>query len=224
MPLFVTAFTPPAPLTGLTVTGIGGAAVVLEWDPSPLAGGDFVDYRVYRSLSGHDDDFTLLATITDQSAATFSDYTAPLDRAIWYRVTHSNLDFESDPAEAVTALEGCSWWIVTPGAAAESFELPNVTEYQSQFPLQSIEHEPIGRPTKLVETGLLLAEEGNLTTYLLPTDAGILDLLRAAASGASTQPLLKTPYGEVFAVAVGTIQRTRQPGGRQEVSFRFVAV
>jgi hypothetical protein len=223
MPLFRTAFVPPAPLEGLTATAVGGAFVLLEWTPSGLAPEDFVAYTVARSLDGLS--YAELARISDQGTASFADYAAPLDRPLWYRVTVESLDGISDPAEATSELAGCAFWLVTPGAPEASFELPNVTAYESAWPLQSIEHEPIGRSRKLVETGLLLGEEGRLTAHLLPADdPAVLVLLRAAVSGASTGLLLKTPYGEVYAVALGSIARVRGPGGEQDVSFRFVAV
>ena len=224
MPTFTTAFTPPPPIEGLTATAIGGAAIVLEWSPSTLSPEDFVAYIVARSLTGGDD-FVEVATIPDQATTTWADYAAPLDRPVYYRVSQANLDFVSDPVEVVTALEGCAWWLVTPGAPDASFELPNVTAYEGEFPMQQVEHEPLGRPLKLVESGELLGEQGNLTAHLLPIhDPQVLALLRAAASGSSTSVLLKTPYGEVFSVAIGTIRRVRLTGGRQEVSFRYVAV
>lgn len=223
MPVFTTAFVPPPPVDGLTATAVGGALVRLDWDPSSLSPEDFVSYTVLRSLTG--EDYVPLGTINDAAASSWEDYSAPLDRTLYYRVVQSNLDYASDPADVTTALEGCAFWLVTPGAAASSFELPDVTDYDSEWPLQSTEHEPIGRPLKLVETGLLLGEQGTITTHLSPVhDPGILNLLRAAASGSSTEVLLKTPYGEVFRVSLGTIERKRSPGGFQDVSFRFVAV
>ena len=225
MPLFTTHFVPPPILEGLTATAVGGAAVVLEWFPTTLAAEDFVDYRVYRSLTGEATDYTLLAVHTDAAEVTFADYAAPLDRPVFYRVTQSNLDYESDPAEVETALEGCAWWLVTPGAPEASFEVPNVTGLESEWPLPSEEFTPLGRSRKLVESGLLLGEEGTATAHLEPEHhPAVLDLLRAAAAGTSAGLLLKTPYGEVFAVAVGTIARTRLPGGAQEVTFRYVEV
>ena len=224
MPLFSTAFVPPDPVEGLTATAVGGAFVRLEWTPTALSAEDFVAYNVLRSLSGAPGSYVLLARIADPATSVYDDYAAPLDRPLFYQVTQENLDYASDPAEVSTALGGCEWWLVTPGAPEASFELPRVTEYESGWPLQSVEHEPIGRSRKLVETGLLLGEEGSLTANLLPEhDPAVLELLRSAAAGNATEVLLKTPYGEVFRVAVGSIRRVRSPGGVQDVSFRFVA-
>ena len=79
-----------------------------------------------------------------------------------------------------------------------------------------------GRPYKLVEQGLLLGEESDLTMHLLPEDAATMDKLRAAA----VEPgiLLKSPYGEVYPVAMGSLTRTRLVGGRQEVRAKVVQI
>ena len=224
MPTFSTAFEPPAPLEGLTATAVGGAYVEVSWSPSELSAEDFVAYMVERSVDGGATWLTL-ATIADQATTLYQDYSAPLDRPLVYRVSQSNLDYASAPVEVTTALEGCAWWLVTPGALEASFEIPNVVAYESEWPLQSLEHQPIGRPLKLIETGLLLGEEGNLSAHLTAEhDPEVLNLLRAISAGASSAPLLKTPFGEVFAVVVGSIRRTRLVGGAQSVSFRFVSV
>ena len=223
MPLFTTLFTPPAAIEDLTAVAIGGI-VVLEWSPSTLDPEDFTGYRVSRSLTGQPDEYVELAQIADQSVSTYTDYSAPIGRTLFYRVTQSDLDYESEPAEVTTALSECVWWLVAPAVPGASLEIPNVTGYESEWPVQSAEHEPIGRPAKLVETGLVLAEEGSITAFLEPAhDPSVLLGLRAAAGG-STEILLKTPYGEVFSVVVETMKRERQPDGYQTLSFRFVGV
>ena len=223
MPLFSASFVPPPALGELAISVVDPAAVYLEWSPSTILPEDFGAYQVYRSVAGAP--FVLLATLEDQATTSYTDYAAPIGPDLAYRVTQSNLDEESAPLDATVAMDQCAWWLVTPGAPDASFEVPNVTGLESSWPLQSEEHEPIGRSHKLVETGLLLGEEGTATAYLEPEhDPGVLALLRGAAAGTSSEVLLKTPYGEVFAVSVGTIKRTRRPGGAQEVEFRFVAV
>jgi len=223
VPLFTVSFVPPAALTGLAVSVVDPAAILLEWDPSTIAPGDFRYYQVARSIAGGE--YVLLATLPNQADTTYTDYAAPIGPDLAYRVTQSNLDETSAPQEANVTMDQCAWWLVTPGAPDASFEVPNVTGLESSWPLQSEEHEPIGRSRKLVETGLLLGEEGTATAYLEPEhDPAILNLLRGAARGTSTEVLLKSPYGEVFAVSVGTIKRTRRPGGAQEVEFRYVEV
>ena len=223
MPLFTASFVPPPALGSLEVSTVDPAAILLEWSASTIVPEDFGAYRVYRSVAGGP--WVLQVTLEDQATTSWTDYTAPIGVDLAYRVTQSNLDEESDPLEANVTLEECAWWLVTPGAPEASFEVPNVTGLESEWPLQVEEHEPIGRSRKLLESGLLLGEEGTCTAHLeAEHDPAVLALLRGAAAGTSTQVLLKTPYGEVFAVAVGTIKRTRRPGGTQDVEFRFVAV
>lgn len=223
MPLFTASFVPPPAITDLEVSTVDPAAILLEWAPSTIAPEDFRYYQVARSVAGGP--WVLLATLADQAATSYMDYAAPIGPEVAYRVTQSNLDEESDPNVATVTMDECSWWLVTPGAPDASFEVPNVTALESEWPLQSEEHEPLGRTRKLVETGVLLGEEGSATAYLeREHDPAVLALLRGAASGASSEVLFKSPYGEVFAVSVGTIKRTRRPGGAQEVEFRFVAV
>ena len=224
MPTFTTAFEPPPTIEGLTASAETAAAVILEWSPTTLAEVDFVAYQVYRSTTGQADDYELLATISDRAQATYIDYEAPIDVPLYYRLTQLSHDGESEPAETTSRLDVCEFWLVTVGAVGESFELPNVTDYASSWPLQSTEHEPLGRPYKLIETGQQLGEEGSLTCVLLPEDAPVLARLRSAVAGIDAELLLKTPYGEVFEVDLGTIERERQQGGRQRVTFRFVQV
>ena len=223
MPLFTASFVPPPAVGELSISVVDPAAILVEWTPSTIPPEDFLYYQVSRSIAGGP--WVLLATLVNQADTSYTDYAAPIGPDLSYRVTQSNLDEESAPQEAGVTMDECSWWLVTPGAPDASFEVPNVTGLESEWPLQTEEHEPIGRSRKLVETGLLLGEEGTATAYLTPEhDPAVLALLRGAAQGVASEVLLKTPYGEVFAVSVGTIKRTRRPGGAQEVEFRFVAV
>jgi hypothetical protein len=221
MPLFSTAFTPPAELEGLTVSAESPAAVRLEWSPSTLSAIDFVSYNVYRSMTGAPDSYELLAAIGDQSVTVYDDYAAPIGARLFYRVTQSSLDDESLPAEATSWLDICEWWLVIPGVEGASFELPNVTTYDTGWPLQRVEHEPLGRSRKLIETGEQLGEEGSLRMLLTRDDAAVVPQLLAAIAGTRTL-VLKTPYSDVLTVQLGPVERSRSPDDRQTVTLRFV--
>jgi hypothetical protein len=222
VPLFSTVFTPPPQLTGLEVNAGEAASVVLTWDPSTITPGDFVAYNVYRSAGGAT--FVLLAALPNQSDTTYTDHAAPIGVGLTYRVTQVSLDDESAPAEGSIELDQCEWWLVTPGAATASFELPNVTEYESSWPMQSEAYEPLGRRFKLVESGLVLGEQGALGMLLLPEQAAVVTQLRSALAGAAERLLLKSPHGEVIEVKLGSLSRTRQAQGRQEVALTFTQV
>ena len=223
MPTFTTAFTPPPTIEGLTATA-SGAGVVLTWDPTTLSAVDFVAYHVQRSAAGGS--FVELVSIADAATTTFTDYAAPLGVQLVYRVSQESLDYSSEPAEVTTLVDACEFWLVLRATGQQlGFEVPNVAAMQSVWPMQSVEHEPLGRPYKLVESGELLGEESTVEALLLPDQANVAQLIRqVAARRVADEILWKTPYGDVHAVAIGSIASSRDVGGRQTLTFRTIAI
>jgi len=223
MPLFTTAFTPPPPIDGLTVTA-SGAGVELSWNPTTLSAVDFVSYNVDRSVDGGS--FVRLATLRDPASTEFADYAAPLGVRLTYRLTQSSLDYDSDPVDVDTLVDACEFWLVLATTGEQvGFEIPNVTAMSTTWPLQMTEHEPLGRTRKLVETGELLGAESLVRALLLADQADVARLIRqVAARRTSDEVLWKTPYGDVQAVALGSIASERGVDGRQTITFRTIDI
>ena len=229
MPRFTVDVPPPPSVEGLIATATG-ASVVLSWDPSVVDPADFALYVVSRSVDGGS--FVRVASLPDQAATTFADYTAPIGRPLVYRVVVETVAYEvSDPADVATLVDACEFWLVRSamndaGATVQiGFEVPNVSSMATVWPMQSAEHEPIGRRHKLVESGEMLGAETVVEALLLPDQADVARLIRTAAADVRHGDLLwKTPYGDVEAVVLGSMTASRGVGGRQTIGFRTIAV
>lgn len=223
MPTFSSNFTPPASVTGLAAyANVPASSIDLTWDATAL-GANFRSYRVYRSLDGVT--YAEIGLILIEADSLWSDYDAPLDTPLWYSVTVWNADEESAPTEVTSELDVSQWWFVTPGDAANTFELRTVVGYDDEQPLQQEDYSPLGRNRKLVVTGELLGNEGALTANLSREDAAIIERLRERSIDDTNEfHLLKSPFGEVFRIRLRGISRSRGGAGRQVVRIPFVEV
>jgi len=223
MPAFVTVFTPPDAVTGLAAfANVAASSVDLTWDATAL-GVNFGSYRIERSLDGVT--YAEIGSILVEADSEYSDYTAPLDTPLWYRVTVWNLDTEGLPSDATSELDVSQWWFCTPGDPSNTFEIRTVVGYEDGNPLQQEDYEPLGRNRKLVVTGELLGNEGSLTANLSREDATIIERLRQRSiDDTNSFHLLKSPFGEIFRVRLRSIRRTRGSAGRQVITIPFVEV
>jgi hypothetical protein len=223
MPTFTTNFAPPAPPAELNVVAdVPTSAVTLSWASTSL-GADFTAYRVYRQIGVGE--WVLLATLGVEAIATYTDYLAPLAVSLTYRVTVSNLDFESDPAVASTELSVVEWWLVRPGDSSLTFRLFVTTDYSDVVPVEEEEFVALGRRHKVQVQGEVLGTEGTLSVHLSNENRGLRDLLVRVAQGQEQEyVLLKTPYSEVYRVRLGDIRRRRRAAGHSEVTFPFTEV
>lgn len=225
MPTFSTDFAPPPAVGNLELTAeLEFSRVILSWDVSPTPEVDFGGYRVYRSLD-NGVTFVLLTTITDINTVTYTDYEAPLNVSLLYRVTQANLDFESDPADAATELESRMWWVVTPDDSDLTFAIPKITSASLTSPKVQEFYSPIGRPTRLAVGDVVLTEEGQLGFLVMPDNPGMIALLKRVQARMDGGILLKAPDGGVHMVQYGDMSRafTNIPG-LQEVSIPFTGV
>jgi hypothetical protein len=225
MPTFSTDFVPPDPVTGLTLTAdIPSSAMLLEWDATTL-GGAFVDYRVYRSTDAGAS-FELIGVIAIESESAFADYEAPLNVPIVYRVTVSTTDFESDPVEAGSGFNLDEWWLADPtGDVSRTFHLAYVTGWASRSPLERELYTALGRPKRIAVRGERLGEEGTVDIEAYPDNAAALwALLKDAQLHPTEYVLLKSPFGEVYRVTLGDIDRSRLGAGAQAITVPFVQI
>lgn len=225
MPEFSTSFTPPDPVEGLTIEAIlDESRVTLAWDATLIADVDFGGYRVYRSLDSGAS-WTLLTLLTGTTDVTYDDFEAPLNVDLLYRVTQSNLDFESDPVEAATVLASLYWWAVTPSSPSLTFAITRVRSAQLTSPkLQEI-YSPIGRETRVAVGEVVQTESGALTFIVMPDNPGAVALLKAVQARMDGYLILKAPDGVVHHVQYGDVSRNfTQVPGMQEITLPFTGV
>jgi glycosidase/fibronectin type 3 domain-containing protein len=89
--------TPPAAPTNLIVTSASPAAVSLGWDAHPNTDGDLAGFEIYR-------DSTLLATVEDSSATSYTDSAVTENQTYTYYIIAFDSSFNrSEQSNSVTA-------------------------------------------------------------------------------------------------------------------------
>lgn len=225
MPTFSTSFTPPAAVTGLTLQAVlEESKVELTWDATSILQVDFGGYRVYRSLDSGTT-FELLTILTLTTDVSFEDFTVPLNTNVVYRVTQSNLDFESDPVDASTVLETPYWWVVVPEDTSLTFAVKHIQSATMTSPKVQEIFSPIGRETRVVVGDVVQTEEGSLSFLVMPTDPGTIAIWKAIQARMDGGILLKAPDGVVHTSQFAAMQRSfTLIDGLQQVTIPFVGV
>lgn len=225
MPLFTTSFAPPPEVGNLEIeVDLTFSRVVLTWDVSPTAEIDFGGYRVYRS-SDNGVTWILLAVISGINTVTYEDFEAPLNQSLLYRVTQSNLDFESDPVEAGADMASTMWWVVVPDDSSLTFPIPKVRGASLTSPKVQDFYTPIGRPTRVAVGDVVLTETGELSFLAMPDNPGMVALLKRVQARMDGAIILKAPDGGVHRVQYGDMIRTfTNIPGMQEITIPFVGV
>jgi hypothetical protein len=224
MPLFTTVFAPPSAPSGLSVEADIDASVIrLTWDSSAIAQVDFFGFRVSRSVDAGIT-WELLTTLPLVNDVSFDDYAAPLNVPLTYRLTQSNIDFESDPSEASTSLESLQWQVVVPGDASLTFGIPKMRSARlTGIKVQDV-FSPIGRRGKLVVGEVVQVEDGEISFLAMPDKLGIVTLLRRIQDKMEGWILLKATDGSIFEVQYGSMSRSFTAVGYQEISIPFTGV
>lgn len=222
MPLFSTDFAPPPALASLTLYANNATtAVELEWSPSALAPEDFGGYYVYRQLGT--DDYELIASFTEQSAVEYTDFTAPLNTSVVYRVTQHNLDFESAPVQGATSLSSRYWWVVTPEDLSTTFAIQKIRSVSLTSPKVQEAYRPIGRSTQIVIGDSVFTEDGAISFLVTPENPATVAMMKKVQAKMQGTLLLKSSDGDVHRVRFGDVSRsyTNIPG-IQELSVPFL--
>ena len=222
MPIFTTTFAPPAAVIGLALTAnVSESSVDGSWEPTSEP--DFVEYRVFRVVGGVR---AQIATLSPNTNSSFRDYMVPLGVEVTYQVIVVDSDaLESDPAEASTVMDTTRWWIVHPGAPEYTFELRYIVGASETEPVESESFRPIGRDRKLVVQGEHFGAEGELSAQVFSADAWMIPRLRTMSDLAITSSLyLKSPFGQVYGVTIGSITRDWLQAGVQRVRFPFTEI
>jgi len=219
---WTTAFSAPAALTGLVATPDPDASEVdLAWNVPALPATHFWRYYIYRR-SPESGEFRRIGEVADRAAPAYSDREAPHGVSAEYAVTVSNGWAEAEEVTAV-ALIDLKWWIVNPTDPALTFELRYVNGYREQRHHQQESFEPLGRPAPLVVSGVLLPPTGVVSVQVHPGDRELFGLIRRAAT-VDPWVVLKSPFGDVLRVKLGSLDRDRGEAGIQSLSFDYRTV
>lgn len=226
---YTTTWTPPDAVTNFSATGDDTRGyVVLDWDTSSLSGSDFLQYKVYKSTDGGNN-WTVLATITNQATSHYDDYPASFSTPYTYKVTQwKNISggspLESPDSDIVTtSIDGDEWWLVVDGRDDLSFVL-YVDDESHSSPFQQEIFEPFGRSRKVIVRSGIWGREGSLSFYIL-SENRIDYLNRLAGIQALTVPVyLKNPFGDTHLVYLEPATVTYLPGGGARVSVNYTEV
>lgn len=224
MPTFLTDFTPPPAPSGLEIEAdVDASSVRLTWDPSAVPQVDFAGFRVYRSID-NGLNFELLAVLPLVGDVSHEDFGAPLNVPLVYRLTQSNLDFESDPVEGTVSLSSPRPQVVVPGDPSNTFSIPKVRALSLTSPKTQDEFRPIGRPGALVVGDVVHAETGSITFLAMPDNLAMVSLMKRIQGRMEGTILLKLTDGSVWPVQYGAMTRVFTDWGGQEISIPFTGV
>lgn len=224
MPTFTTLFAPPAPPGGFEIEAdLDASRVRLSWLASSIPQVDFRGFRVSRSVDNGItfEEIAMLPVVTDVS---HDDYDAPLNTPLVYRLTQSNLDFESEPVEGSVSLESARWQVVVPGNSGLTFSVPKLRSASLTSPKTQDVFSPIGRPGKIAVGDVVQAEDGAISFLALPDNLGMAALLRAIQGHMEGGVILKATDGSVWEVQFGDMTRSFNDYGGQEITIPFHGV
>ena len=223
MPTFSTNFVPPPPLALTLEADLETSSIALSWPQTALLQEDFGGYRLSRRIGTGD--WVLLASYSQVDEVEYTDFSAPINATVTYRLVQASLDAESNPSEASTSMSSRMWWVVVPSDASLTFPIPKVRGVSITSPKVQEEYSPIGRRGKLVIGDVVQAEEGSLSFLVMPDNPGMVALLRAVQARMDGELLLKAPDGEVHSVRIGSITRAfTSVEGLQELSLPFTGI
>lgn len=219
---WTTNFTEPAALSTLTLTpSPSDSSVDLAWSATGLSASQFYSYRIYR-FDAETGVYERIAEIFDSAVLTYTDREAPHRVAATYQVRQTNGYAESDPVQATTTLD-LDYWITHPTDPTLVFPVPHVSGFDETFPVQSERYEPLDRPAAVVTYGQNLPPDGTITFLRLPSQDDPIPPLRRAQV---TDPyvILKSPFGDVRRIRVGSIKSGRLGGGARSGSFDYTTI
>lgn len=223
MPVWTTAFSAPAQLTGLTATpDPATSAVELAWDVSALSADHFTRYVIYRR-GVRTGTFMPVGEATTQADPTFVDIAAPQGVSADYYVTADNGWAESEASETASTLLDPLYWFVHPTDPSLRFQVPHVEGYQEGSDDAGQEFRPLGRTAVVVASTGALAPSGSLTAVLLPAESSVYHLLRRLLD-ATPWVYLKNVDGDVHKVKVRSVGKDRSQAVGQRISVGWTTV
>lgn len=239
---FTAAWTPPAAPTGVsgvtTQYNVEGDGYVRVLWTSATRDAQFNYYSVERQDSLYDPDTAAVLEVgtwnevyktydKSQTNYEFQDYYAPSGYRVSYRVTQVVTRFNdlvpSNPSTVVDTFPYSeSYWLIDPSLGVDdraAFRLYNVTGDSFTDAYEEAEYTVIGRGFH-VDQGERLGYTGSLTAQLRTgggTTARYKRLRLENIKKNASNLYLRNPFGDVFKVAVKSMQLDRIPGvGRSE--------
>lgn len=223
MPVWTTAFSAPAQLTGLIATpDPDTSSVDLAWDVSALSADHFTRYVIYRR-GVRTGTFMPVGEATTQADPTFVDIAAPHGVSADYYVTADNGWAESEASETASTQLDLNYWFVHPDDPSLRFAVPHVSGYREAGDDSGQEFRPLGRAAPVVVSTGALVPAGSFTALLLHDERGVYHLLRRLLD-VTPWVYLKSATGDVHRVKVRSVGKDHLPGGTQSVAVAWTAV
>lgn len=228
--IITTDWTPPAIVSGVSGTTVDvGSQITINWDISTLSDTTFSFYRIYRRVAGTDT-YRVLVDITDINITEYIDVTASQTVTYEYIVTQfeiipGDVDLESDHSDIVTALLGNDAWFIIMRDVDEirAFEL-NVESEDHHTVLQQEVFEPLISGFKRVVRGGILGDEGSLVAIVDVADTSLYRLHFDRLQFNKGPHLLKSPFGDIWAVEFDAPSYKFMPAGHLEITIGWVEV
>jgi hypothetical protein len=220
---WTTTFSAPAALASMTVTpSPSDSSIDVAWSATALSTAQFYSYRIYRQDPEAPGTFELVTEIFDPAVLLYTDREAPHRVAALYQVRQTNGFDESDPVQASTTLD-LDYWITHPTDPSLVFPVPHVSSFDESFDVQEEKFEPLDRPARVVTYGESLPPDGSISFVRLPSQDDPLPLLRRSQIIAP-YVVLKSPFGDVRRVRIGSIKSGRLGGGARTGSFDYTTI
>ncbi|HEY6020692.1 MAG TPA: hypothetical protein VIY48_12600 [Candidatus Paceibacterota bacterium] len=195
----------------------GYGYVNINWSGATPAG-NFIRWNVYRKTEGTAN-WAIIYTTTNVSIVSYKDYLSPNGEPVRYAVTQvatvSASPYESAIVQSnVVQPGGTHYWLISPTDPTANLLIPQVVgdDFTDEYEQES--YTVIGRGRK-VNQGTRIGYSGELSTQLR-TDSNStarekrlkLELLKATGA----EFYLRTPFGDVFQIALGNLSFSRIAG------------
>lgn len=225
-----TAWTPPPTITNFSGTVFeSDSHIELSWDASTLSDADFVYYIIYRRNNG-ETEWSPLVTISSKTTEVYKDYSAGQATVynyliLQYKAIAGDVPLASADSDVVTAgLTLDAWFII--GNFMGTFDALeiNVSDEEHSGVIQQEIFEPLAIEFKRVVRGLTLGEEGSFTAFF---DAAVAQATRAwfqSLTRTAGPHILKSPFGDVWAVEFDAPAYKHTTGGHLNVSMGWVQI
>lgn len=192
--------------------------VQLDWT-SAVTDESILSWNVYRKLDT-DDDWTLIATFTSEVVRKYKDWLAPSNGNYQYGITQiadrSGSEVESDLDDNTTThyLANTQYWLINPLNSAVNTVINTVTSDSYTPATDQNSYIIIGRGRR-TDYGTYAGVDGSLTGQFrddIHTTARAKKLAIEKARRDNATYKLKTPFGDIYQVALGDVSVARVAG------------
>lgn len=210
---------PTSPTVAASINADGSATVSITNNSTTPA---VVFHSLYRWKPSKSQYVLIASSLAPTSS--YTDYGTPANATFHYKVvsyTGSGLSVETLSNNVIYELAGDSdGWSLVQDGVAYGIEVVDIT---STTPAPSEEFEPLGRERKVVVVFDHAGQEGELTVYVPSDGRSIIGSIKTLIG--NTKPLyLKSPFGDVLIVKLGTISQTDLVGGAARLTIPYTEV